>query len=227
MRRAAAPLAALLLVLAAFPASAAWGVGDDSSSWPGDAGRSKRLERFDIDAVVTATTQAMADAARDYYLPEGKAPKKAVARYQKDARRLVSYDSTFRRELARVVTEVAGTADAADSPEQMYSALPAAEERPNYVEGVSSISWITVEGPDGPQRADYTNTMPCINAAAKAMFDSTLAQFPEVAKDPKAKAAYGRGFGQDLTGERLYNHVLAEVCMKLVKAARDEAGGGE
>jgi hypothetical protein len=222
-------LLALLLAAAASPVAAKWGLGDGGSSWSVGDDRSPRLRRFDPDAVVEATTRAMADAARDYYLPDGRADKKAVASYARDARWLASHDSTFRRELARVIVAVAADADASDSPERKYLPAPVPLDSRTPVEvGVSSITESTVRFADGGEEKAYdTNTMPCIDAAAKAMHDSTLAQFPEVGKDAKASAAYMRAFDETLTTERLYNHALAEVCEKMVRAARDEARSAE
>jgi hypothetical protein len=72
---------------------------------------------------------------------------------------------------------------------------------------------------DGDMKVVFTNTMPCIQAAATALHTATLGQFPETASNPAAKETYMSQFGSIMTANRLFNHVLADVCSSLVGVA--------
>lgn len=181
------------------------------------------IEDFDIDAVVEATVKAMADAARNYYLPDKPANSKAIARYAKDARELVFRDSDFKKELGRICIDLANAAvrssgqDVAMLPGQP---LTLRQTYPDYNEGVSSIT-VT----QGRVMVEYINTMPCINAAAKALHGGVRRQYlPESPENSPAKDAYGNEFAAIMSGNRLFNHTLSEVCAELVGLASHMQG---
>ncbi len=171
------------------------------------------LAGYDIDAVVDAVVKAMGEAARDYYLPDKPENSKAIKRYTKEARKGALMDTSFKRELAQISVDVANAAANA----REVSMLPG---RPLVLPsglkpvplGVSSKTITT----DGDMTTVFTNTMPCIQAAATALHSATLKQFPETASNQAAKEAYMSQFGSLMTANRFFNHVLAEVCSKLV-----------
>ena len=187
-----------------------------------EAGYAATLDDFDIDLVVESAAKAMADAARNYYLPDKPENSKPIARYRKDSRMMIFGNTTFKRELARICVDLAKAAIDAGSPDAvMLPGLPL-ERRPaaaDYDEGVSSIT-VT----EGEVKIMDTNTMPCINSAVKALHDSVHGQFlPASPANTAAKDAYSRQFGSIMTANRLFNHELAEVCSKLVGIAKKEA----
>lgn len=182
------------------------------------------LEDFDIDKVVEAVVKAMADAARNYYLPDKPGSAGAVARYARDARTLAFRDSTYKRELAQVSADLARAAVDAASPETAMlpgRPLELKPAKPDYEEGVSSIT-VT----EGEIMTVYTNTMPCINAAGTTLNRAVREQYIEDAgENAAAKDAYGSQVAAIMSGNRLFNHALSEVCAKLVGLAKMEAGG--
>ncbi|GEM_PF-6154045 len=193
------------------------------------AARDGERTDFDIDKVVDAVAGEMAAAARDYYLPDKPENSALIARHTKDARKIILSDTTFKRELAQVITELSGAAENAGAPgTPMLPGKPlvtTALLKP-VEQGVSSIT-VTYEA--GEVTAVYTNTMPCINAAGTTLRGATLAQYPRTAADPAANAIYGRELSSILSSNRLFNHALAEVCKTLVQAAKRaaEAGAGK
>ncbi|MBI5744011.1 MAG: hypothetical protein HY952_05635 [Elusimicrobia bacterium] len=187
----------------------------------------KSIRDFDIDAVVEAVTSAMADAARNYYLPDKTADRKAVSRYRKDARTLLSRDSTFRRSLGEVCVGLANTAVKAVNQEWERLpgkplTLPVKQSYAPYDEGVSSIT-VT----EGEPMVVYTNTMPCINAAGKELNGGVRMQYlPDAPEGSSELEYYGRGAAAIMSSDQLFSHALAEVCAKLVHLAKKEAGSG-
>jgi len=172
------------------------------------------LGDYDINLVVDAVVKAMGDAARDYYLPDKPENSKAIKRYTKDARAIIMMDTSFKREFGQVCVDVANAAANAGRDTEMLPGRPLVLPlglAPVEI-GVSSIT----ASMDGDMKMIYTNTMPCIQASATTLHRATLRQFPDTASNPDAKEAYGRKFGSILTANRLYNHVLSEVCAKLV-----------
>lgn len=186
--------------------------------------RAPTPEDFDIDKVVEAVVKAMADAARNYYLPDKPGSAGAIARYTKDARTLAFRDTTYKRELAQVSVDLARAAVDAASPETAMlpgRPLKLKPAKPDYEEGVSSIT-VT----EGKTTVVYTNTMPCINAAGTTLNRAVRGQFMgDTGADAAAKDAYGSRGAAILSGNRLFNHALAEVCAKMVRLAKMEAGG--
>lgn len=184
----------------------------------------RTLGDFDIDAVVEAVTSAMAAAARNYYLPDKPENSKALARYRKNAKAILSYDSTFRRSLGEVCVGLANTAvKAVNREDEMLPGkpltLPVKQNYEPYVEGVSSIT-VT----EGETTVVYTNTMPCINAAGRALNSGVREQYMPGAKEGSPdREYYGNGAAAIMSSDRLFNHSLAEVCSKLIRAARREA----
>lgn len=178
----------------------------------------RSIKDFDIDAVVEAAVKAMADAARNYYLPDKPGNVKAIGRYTKEARELVFRNSDFKRELGRISVDLANAAvraserDVAMLPGQPLT-LP--QDYADYDEGVSSIT-VT----QGKVMVEYVNTMPCINAAAKTLHGGVRRQYlPDSAENLPAKEAYGSEFAAIMSGNRLFNHTLSEVCADLVSLA--------
>lgn len=176
------------------------------------------LDGYDIDRVVDTVVKAMGDAARNYYLPDKPENAKAIKSYTKDARKAVLMDTSFKRELAQVCIDVANDAANAGSDAVKLPGRPLLlpSGMPPVPLGVSSKTVTT----DGDMTVVFTNTMPCIDAAAGSMHDATLRQFPKTASDTVAKKTYTRQFGSILTANRLYNHLLAEVCDQLVGLAK-------
>ena len=179
------------------------------------------LDGYNIDQVVDAVLKAMGDAARNYYLPDKPENAGAIKRYTKDARKMVLFDTAFKRELGGVCAAVANAAAIADSDAQK---LPG---RPLVLPLGSSpvplgISSETVSM-NGDMRVVFTNTMPCVDAAAGSLHGATLRQFPKTASDGVAAGTYTRQFGSSLTANRLYNHLLAKVCSQLVGLAKSYA----
>lgn len=176
------------------------------------------LGGYDIDRVVDAVAKAMGDAARNYYLPDKPENAKAIKRYTKDARKAILMDTSFKRELAQVSLDVANDAANAGQDTERLPGRPLV--LPSGMSpvplGVSSKTVTT----DGGMMVVFTNTMPCIDAAAGSMHDATLRQFPKTASDSVAKETYTRQFGSILTANRLYNHLLSEVCSQLVGLAK-------
>jgi len=191
-----------------------------------ETGSAAKLEDFDIDLVVDAAVKAMADAARGYYLPDRPENSKAIKRYSKDARKMVLMDTSFKRELAQMCTDLADAANNAARPDAAMlpgRPLTLSQNLPPVEEGVSSI---TVTEADGMTTV-FTNTMPCINAAAQTLHRTVRGQFiPESAGNTAAKEEYGRQFSSIMTANRLFNHLLAEVCSNLVKLAKGESEQG-
>lgn len=188
----------------------------------------RTLRDFDIDRVVEAVTSGMIEASRNYYLPEKSADRKAVARYRKDARFILKHDSDFRRSLAGLSRVLAETA--VEALDQEKNALPGkplalspAQSYEPYDEGLSSI---TVTD-DGEMKTIFTNTMPCINAAGKGLFGGVrlqyLAGFQEGSQEDMY---YRREASASMSSDRFYNHVLAEACARLVRAAQLQAESG-
>jgi len=176
-------------------------------------GEADLLSEYDIDIVVDAAVKAMGDAARDHYLPDGAENSKAIKRYTKDARKAALMDTSFKRELAQVCADLANAAAHAREEAMLPGrrlALPSGLKPVPL--GVSSKTVTT----DGGVTTVFTNTMPCIQAAATALYTATLKQFPETASNSAAKEVYGNQFASIMTGNRLFNHVLADVCSKLV-----------
>ena len=175
------------------------------------------LDGYDIDQVVETVMKAMGDAARDYYLPDKPENAKAIKRYTKDARKAVLMSTAFKRELAQVCVEQANNAANAGSAAQLPGRpLITPLGMPPVPIGVSSKT----VSMDGDTMVVYTNTMPCIDAAAGSMHDATLRQFPKTASDPAAKETYTRQYGNILTANRLFNHLMSEVCSQLVGLAK-------
>ncbi|MHB0997155.1 MAG: hypothetical protein ACYC2I_12370 [Elusimicrobiales bacterium] len=182
-----------------------------------DVSGSVSLEGYDIERVVDAVAIAMGDAARDYYLPDKPGNAKRIKRYTKESGKLILMNTSFKRELARVCVDVAKVAAKAGRDEEKLPGHPL-----KLLSGLSpvpvGVSSKTVSMA-GETKIIFTNTMPCVNAAARALHSATLEQFPKTAADPAAKESYTHQFGNVLTGNRLYNHDLAEVCAKLVDFA--------
>lgn len=184
----------------------------------------RTIRDFDIDMVVDAVTFAMAEAARNYYLPDKPTNPKAIARYRKDAKTLISHDSAFRRSLAEVCTGLANTAVKAVNQENEKLpgkplSSPMKQEYADYEEGVSSIT-VT----EGEMTVVYTNTMPCINAAGMALSGGVRDQYmPGAPQGSPEREYYGSGAAAIMSSNRLFNHSLAEVCAKLIRAAKMEA----
>lgn len=178
------------------------------------------LDGYDIDLVVDAVIRAMGEAARDYYLPDKPENAKAIKRYTKDARKAVLMSTAFKRELAQVCMEQANNAAKAGSDGQKLPGRPllTPSGMPPVPLGVSSKTYST-DG-DGNTLAVFTNTMPCIDAAAGSMHNATLRQFSKTASDPAAKDNYTRQYGNILTANRLFNHLMSEVCSQLVGLAK-------
>ena len=181
---------------------------------------------FDIDKVVDAVAKAMAAAARNYYLPDKPENTKAIARYAKDARKVMFSDTTFKREQAQVCVDLSNAANNAANPVNMLPGRPLSlpQDYPPLEEGVSSM---TITMVDGEVTMVYTNTLPCINAAGTTLYGATLEQYPQAAGNASAKAAYGRELSSILSANRLYNHALSEVCANLVRAAKRAAKAGQ
>ncbi len=216
-----------LLLMAAVLCAGVAGAGEGGADpFAPAAGRehAKSLRDFDIDAVVEAVSSAMAGAARNYYLPDKPENSRAIARYKKDARTILAYDSTFRRSLGEVCLGLANTAVKAVNQEEEKLpgrplTLPMKQDYEPYDEGVSSI---TVTGSE-PLMV-FTNTMPCINAAGRALNGGVREQYLPGAKEGSPEREYyGSGAAAIMSSDRLFNHSLAEVCAKLVRVARREA----
>ncbi len=176
------------------------------------------LDDYDIDQVVDTVIKAMGDAARDYYLPDKPENAKAIKSYTKDARKAVLMDTSFKLELARVSMDVANDAANAGSDAVKLPGRPLV--LPSGMSPVPlGVSSITVSS-EGGMKVIFTNTMPCIDAAAGSMHRATLRQFPKTASDSVAKETYTRQFGNILTANRLYNHLLSEVCSRLVDLSK-------
>ena len=216
-------LTGMIFCFASCAAIAAGGAEQTPRERAGQRGPAKTLDDFDIDLTVETVVKDMADAARNYYLPDSPASSKAISRYTKDSKKIVHYNTDFKRELAQVSIDLAKAAVDAMNPETaMLPGIPL-EQPPaplSYVEGVSSITVMQVEG----YTTIYTNTMPCINATGKALERSVRVQYiPGSSKTSAAKSAYGRQVSAILTANRFFNHALAEVCAQLVRAAKAEA----
>lgn len=177
--------------------------------------RARTLRDFDIDAVVEAVNSAMSAAARNYYLPDNPGNAKAIARYNKDAKTILSYDTTFKRSLGEVCAGLANTAvravnqaDEGLPGKPLTLAMPQAYDP--YDAGLSSIT-VT----EGEPMVVFINTMPCINAAGRALNGGVREQYmpgaPEGAPD---RDYYGRGAAAIMSSDRLFNHSLAEACAK-------------
>jgi len=185
----------------------------------------RTLRDFDIDSVVEAVFSGMTEASRNYYLPDGQANAKAIAAYGKDARFILNHNSDFKRSLAklsRVLAETAVEAVAQDQPRLPGKplALSAKQRYEPYDEGLSSI---TVTD-DGEMKTIETNTMPCINAAAKGLFGGVRRQYLSgFAENSPESVDYNSNASASMSSDRLYNHVLSEVCAKLVEAAKRQA----
>ena len=71
------------------------------------------------------------------------------------------------------------------------------------------------------------NTMPCVNAVAKAAVMSARSHYlPETKENAAAIVAYRKKADAILTANRAYNHELANVCSKLVIAAEQASQPG-
>jgi hypothetical protein len=176
------------------------------------------LDGYDIDQVVDTVIKAMGDAARNYYLPDTPENVKTIKRFTKDARKAVLMDTSFKRELAQVCLDVAN--DAANTGQDTEKLPGRPLVLPSGLSPVPlGVSSITVSM-DGDMKVIFTNTMPCIDAAAGSMHDATLRQFLKTASDSVAKETYMRQYGNILTANRLYNHLLSEVCSQLVGLAK-------
>ncbi len=168
----------------------------------------------------------MSEASRNYYLPDKKENSKAIARYKKDAKKILYYDSTFRRSLGEICVGLANTAVKAVNQEGENLpgkplTLPVKQQYPDYDEGVSSIT-VT----EGVTTVVDTNTMPCINAAGRALNRGVREQYMPGAKEGSPEREYyGTGAAAIMSSDRLFNHSLSEVCAKLIRAARMEAAG--
>jgi len=184
----------------------------------------RTLRDFDIDEAVEAVTSAMSAAARNYYLPDRPENSKAIARYKKDAKTILSYDSTFRRSLGEVCIGLANTAVKALNQEDERLpgkplTLPMKETYEPYNEGVSSIT-VT----EGEMTVVDINTMPCINAAGRALNGGVREQYmPGAPEGSPEREYYGNGAAAIMSSDRLFNHSLSEVCAKLIRAAKREA----
>lgn len=186
----------------------------------------RTIRDFDADAVVDAVTFAMTEAARNYYLPDKSANSRVIARYRKDARTIISHDSTFRRSLGMVCLGLANTAIKAVNQENENVpgrplALPVKPLYDPYAEGVSSITVI-----EGEMTVVFTNTLPCINAAGRALNGGVREQYlPGAPQGSPERESYGNGAAAIMSSDRLFNHSLAEICAKLIRAAKmaDEA----
>jgi len=176
------------------------------------------LDGYDIDQVVDVVIEAMGHAARNYYLPDKPENAGAIKRYTKDARKAVLFDTAFKRELAGVCVTVANAAAIAGSDDQK---LPG---RPLVLPLGSSPAPLGVSSEtvsmNGDIKVVFTNTMPCIDAAAGSLHGATLRQFPGTASDDVAAGTYTRQFGSILTANRPYNHLLSKVCSQLVGLAK-------
>ena len=193
-----------------------WAESGESIEPMGAEGAS--LDGYDIDKVVDVVVKAMGDAARNYYLPDKPENAKAIKRYTKDARKVVLLDTSFKRELAQVCVDVANDAANAGGDAEKLPGRPliTPSVMPPVPLGVSSKTVTT----EGDMTVVFTNTMPCIDAAAGSMHDATLRQFPKTASDSVAKETYTRHYGNILTANRLYNHLLSQVCSQLVELAK-------
>jgi hypothetical protein len=163
----------------------------------------------------------MGGAARAYYLPEKPENAKAIKRYNKFVKNIASGRTDFIRELAEVSGELAMAAAEISRSGQVSSGEPmeTAPAAPNYEEGVSRV---TVS--EGKIKVVDTNTMPCINAAGKALVDNVRGQyFPDSSSQASKRKAFGRKFAEILSADRPYNRELSKVCSKLVHAAKREA----
>ncbi|PKM98899.1 MAG: hypothetical protein CVU79_01220 [Elusimicrobia bacterium HGW-Elusimicrobia-3] len=166
----------------------------------------------------------MANAARNYYLPDKPENSKAIARYRKKAKTILSYDSTFRRSLGEVCIGLANTAvKAVNQAGEMLPGKPLTlPVKQNYLPYDKGVSSITVT--EGKTTVVFTNTMPCINAAGRALNGGVREQYMPGAKEGSPdRDYYGNGAAAIMSSDRLYNHSLAEVCGKLILAAKREA----
>ena len=176
------------------------------------------LDGYDIEQVVGAVVKGMGEAARNYYLPDKPENARVIKRYTKDSRKAVLMNTSFKRELAQVCLDVAKDAANAGRDKDMLPGRPLI--LPSGLSPVPlGVSSKTVSM-DGDQMSVFTNSMPCIDAAVGAMHDATLRQFPETASSPLAKETYTREFGKILTVNRLFNHLMGEVCAQLVGLAK-------
>lgn len=223
----------LFLPMAVFLCAGAARAGDggpDPYALAAGKESARTLRDFKIDAVVDAVTSAMAEAARNYYLPDKPENSKAIARYNKDAKFLLSHDSTFRRSLAEVCGALANTAvKAVNQEDEMLPGkpltLPVEQNYEPYDEGLSSVT-VT----EGDIAVVFTNTMPCINAAGRALNGGVRVQYmPGAPEGSPEREYYGAGAAAIMSSDRLYNHALSEVCAKLVRTAKraveDKTGG--
>lgn len=199
---------------------------DDSFSLASGKEPARSLRDFDIDAVVEAVTNGMAEAARNYYLPDKPENAKAISRYRKDARFIMNHNSAFRQSLGNICIALARISveavnhDYEQLPGKPLSLSPKQRYEP-YDEGVSSIT-VTESDVTGM----FTNTMPCINAAGEALFDGVRNQYmPKAQEDSSEQEHYKREASSVMSSNQLYNHVLAEVCEKLVQVAKLQAEG--
>ena len=198
--------------------------GEDPFALATGKEHARTLRDFDIDAVVEAVTSAMAAAARNYYLPDKPENSRAIARYKKDAKAIFSYDTTFKRSLGEVCVGLANTAVKAVNREDEKLpgkplTLPVKRDYEPYDEGVSSIT-VT----EGEMTVVDTNTMPCINAAGKALNSGVREQYmPGAPEGSPERDYYGNGAAAIMSSDRLFNHSLAEVCAKLIRVAKMEA----
>lgn len=185
----------------------------------GEGERARTLEDFDIDAVVASITNAMAEAARNYYLPDKPENAKKIKAYRKDAKYYLSHNGPFRQAIGDISINLAKAGARAANRE--YETLPGTPlelppQKPDYEEGVSSI---TVTG--GEPMMVYTNTMPCINAAGKALHGGVREQYlPGAAENSPGRRYYGREAAGLMSADRFFNHVLSEACAKLVQLAK-------
>jgi hypothetical protein len=79
---------------------------------------------------------------------------------------------------------------------------------------------------EGEPMVVYTNTMPCINAAGRALNGGVREQYmPGAPEGSPERERYGSGAASIMSSNRLFNHALAEVCAKMVRAAKMASEG--
>lgn len=213
----------IFFILALFPAAGgglSGAAAADNRPYPSEQRMTSEdpVEKFDIDRVVETTLTAMAAAARNYYLPDKPENARPISRHTKDSLKIAFADTAFKQELARICVDLAAAARAAGKDEQMLPGRPLELPR-SYPEVPIGVSSITVSEEKG-MTVVFTNTMPCVSTGAKALHAAMLKEFPRTAAEDSAKKRYTREFGVILTNNRLFNHLHAEVCSKMVRAAR-------
>lgn len=185
----------------------------------------RTLRDLDVNSVVDGIFSGMTEAARNYYLPDKPENAKAIARYRKDARFLLKHSGDFKRSVGGLTRVLAETAvDALDRGSNSLPGTPLVLSPKQRLkpceEGLSSITVTT----DGEMTTIFTNTMPCLNGAAKGLFGGVRRQYLSgFAESSPESAYYHTNASASMSSDRLYNHLLSETCAKLVELAKSQA----